>query len=133
MADRTGKTEQPTQRRLEKARKEGQYASAKEFVAALQFMVFLALLGAFGAHWLDSFRWSTRDLFALAFAGDLGVQDLTRLAWRLFWHHFLPLVLGGMAVAAATVALRLATTRFGLSLKKLAPDLKRLNPLNRLR
>ena len=34
MADRSGKTEEPTQRRLEKARKEGQFAQAKEFVAA---------------------------------------------------------------------------------------------------
>ena len=50
MADQS-KTEQPTQRRLEKAREEGQFPSAKEFVGALQFMVFLALLGMGGAAW----------------------------------------------------------------------------------
>jgi len=34
---------------------------------------------------------------------------------------------------AATLAIRLATTRFGVSLKRLAPDPARLNPLSRLR
>ena len=33
------KPKQPTQRRLEKAREEGQFPAAKEFVAALQFLV----------------------------------------------------------------------------------------------
>ena len=37
MADKSGKTEQPTQRRLENARKEGQFVSAKEFISALRW------------------------------------------------------------------------------------------------
>ncbi len=133
MADRSGKTEQPTQRRLEKARKEGQYPSAREFVSALQFVVFLGLLGAGGARWFGGFRESARWLMGLAFAGEFRAEDLSRVVRQLFWRHFLPLAAGGMAVAAATVAVRLFTTRFGLSLKKLAPDLSRLNPASRLR
>ena len=133
MADKSGKTEQPTQRRLEKARKDGQFASAKDFVSALQFMVFLGLLGAGGAHWFEQFRDSTRSLFALAFTRDLTITDLTHVTWQLFWKHALPLALGGLAVALATLGLRLVTTRFGLSLKKLQPDLKRLNPVSKLK
>jgi flagellar biosynthesis protein FlhB len=133
MADRSGKTEPATPRRLEKAREEGQFPSAKEFVAALQFMVFLGLLGAGGARWFAQFRATTRWLFERAFGGELRPADLTLIAWRVFWQNFLPLVLGAFAVAAATLALRLLTTRFGLSLKKLAPDPSRLNPLSRLR
>ena len=133
MPEKSGKTEQPTQRRLEKARKEGQYPSAREFVAALQFMIFLGLLGAFGARWFAGLRATARWLFTLAFAGDLRVEDLSHLAWRIFWNQFVPLAALGMLVALATVALRLATTRFGLSLKKLTPDLTRLNPASRLR
>jgi len=133
MADTSAKTEQPTQRRLEKARKEGQYASAREFVAALQFMVFLGLLGAGGTAWLGGLRATTRAIFARAFAGDLHIQDLSHLTWMIFWNQFVPLAAGGLVVAVATVALRLATTRFGLSLKKLTPDLSRLNPAARLR
>ena len=45
MAD-SSKTEKPTGRRLEKARKEGQFASSRELVAAGQFLVFLAILQA---------------------------------------------------------------------------------------
>src|ERR1039458_782984 len=103
MADRSSKTEQPTQRRLEKAREEGQFPSAREFVGALQFMVFLGLVEVGGAHWWTQFRGTTRWLFERAFAGGWGATDLTHIAWRLFWQHFLPLALGGMAVAFATL------------------------------
>ena len=133
MEDRAGRTEQPTQRRLEKARQEGQFPAARELVAALQFIVFLGLLGAGGAHWFAQFRQTARTLFRLAFAGELRVPDLTRVAWQLGWRNFLPLALGGLAVAAATLAFRLATTRFGLSLKKLVPDAARFSPLSKLR
>jgi flagellar biosynthetic protein FlhB len=133
MPDRFGKTEPPTQRRLDKARQEGQFPSAREFVAALQFLIFLCVLGAGGEQWFRAFRQTARHWFALAFAGELTPQALTRLAWELFWAHLLPLALAGMAVVAATLLIRLATTRFGLSLKKLAPDFKRLDPLARLR
>ena len=133
MADRGGKTEEPTQRRLEKARKEGQFAQAREFVAALQFLVFLGLLAAGGPAWLASMRQTTRALFTLAFAGELGPADLTAVAWAVSRRLILPLALAGMAVTAVTLGLRLATTRFGFSWKKLAPDPKRFNPITRLR
>ena len=133
MADKSGKTEQPTKRRLEKARKEGQFASAKELVSALQFMVFLGFLGVGGAAWFAGFRQSTRSVLALAFHGELRPEDLIHLAWQLTAQHVLPLVLAGMAVVAATLGFRLITTRFGLSLKKLAPDFKRLNPISKLK
>jgi flagellar biosynthetic protein FlhB len=133
MADRSGKTEPATQRRLEKAREEGQFPAAREFVGALQFLVFLALLSAGGAGWFSRFCQTTRSLFTRAFAPGLRSEDLTLIAWQLFWKHFLPLALGGLAVSVATLGFRLITTRFGLSLKKLAPDPARLNPLSRLR
>jgi flagellar biosynthetic protein FlhB len=41
--------------------------------------------------------------------------------------------MAGLAVAVVTLGLRLVTTGFGLSLKKLAPDLARLNPAAKLR
>jgi flagellar biosynthetic protein FlhB len=133
MADKSGKTEEPTQHRLEKSRKEGQFASAKDFVSALQFMVFLAFLGIGGARWFEQLRGTMRGLLVLAFAGDLRPEDLSHIAWQLSSKLALPMALGGLGVALATLGLRLVTTRFGLSLKKLAPDLGRLNPLAKLR
>ena len=133
MPDRSGKTEPPTQRRLEKARKEGQFASAREFVSALQFLVFLGLLAAGGARWFAGFRATTRWLFGLAFARDLTARDLIYVTRQVALRHILPLALAGLGIAFATLAFRLVTTRGGVSLKKLAPDLTRLNPLPRLR
>jgi flagellar biosynthesis protein FlhB len=133
MAERFGKTEPPTQRRLEKARREGQFLSAREFVAALQFLALLALLGAGGAGWFAAFCATSRMLLERAFARDLSARDLSALAWQLSWQHLMPLALAGLAVVVATLAIRLATTRFGLSWKKLTPDLKRLDPIAKLR
>jgi flagellar biosynthetic protein FlhB len=133
MSDRSSKTEQPTERRLQKAREEGQFPNAREFVSALQFLVFLGLLAAGGANWFEQFRRTTRAIFVRAFKGELQIQELTSIAWQLFWPHMLPLVAAGMLIVAATVAFRLVTTRFGLSLKKLSPDPSRFNPVARLR
>ncbi|HWB87409.1 MAG TPA: EscU/YscU/HrcU family type III secretion system export apparatus switch protein [Bryobacteraceae bacterium] len=132
MADRSGKTEAPTQRRIEKAREEGQFPAAKDFVAALQFLVFLGLLSAGGAKWLAAFRETTRSLLLRAFSGDLSTLDLTHIAWQIFWRHMLPLVMAGVAVTVVTIGFRLATTRFGVSFKKLAPDVARFNPISKL-
>src|ERR1035438_2073400 len=132
MAD-SSKSEPATQRRLEKAREEGQFPAAREFVSALQFMVFLALLGAGGASWFTQFCQTTRSLFKLAFAPELRTEDLTLIAWQIAWKHVFPLALGGLIVALATLSFRLITTRFGFSLKKLAPDAARLSPLTKLK
>src|SRR6188474_3420437 len=107
MADQSGKTEQPTQRKLEKARKEGQFASAKEFVSALQFLVFLGLLSAGGVHWFAGFRQTTRSVLRMAFEREITAQALVHLAWQIAQRHIFPLVLAGLLMAAATVGLRL--------------------------
>jgi flagellar biosynthetic protein FlhB len=133
LPDRSSKTEEPTQRRLLKARREGQFAAARELIGAVQFAVFVALLEAGGKAWWSGFRASVREIWSRAAGGDLTVVDLERMAWSLFWRHGIPLVAGGFAVAGATLAFRLVTTRFGFSWKKLAPDPARLNPVAKLR
>jgi flagellar biosynthesis protein FlhB len=132
MPDKSGKTEQPTQQRLKKAREQGQFPAAKEFVAALQFMVFLLLLGSGGAAWYRSFRESMRQMLQLAFQPTLTPEDLVGLLLALAWRNLLPLGVAGAGVAIATVAFRLATTKLGISFKKLMPDAARFNPLSRL-
>src|SRR4051794_37883330 len=133
MSDRSGKTEDPTQRRLEKARKDGQFPQAKEFVAALQFLVLLGLLASGGAAWLAGFRQTTRAIFAMAFGGELRPSDLTHLAWAVSRRQIGPLAVAGMGLTVATLAFRLSTTRFGFSWKKLAPEAARFNAISKLR
>src|SRR5207342_726246 len=101
MADKSGKTEQPTQQRLKKAREQGQFPAAKEFVAALQFMVFLALLGAGGTGWFGQFRQTTRSILRLAFVPELRPETLIHVSWQLFWQDILPLAMAGAGVSLA--------------------------------
>ena len=133
MADRSSKTEQPTHRRLQKAREEGRFPNAREFVSALQFMVFLGLVAACGSGWVAQFRQTMRSLLVLAFARELHPEDLAAVELQLLWRHFLPLVLGGAAVVLATLLFRLITTRFGLSLRRLLPDSSRFDFVSRIR
>ena len=133
MADKSSKTEQPTQQRLKKAREQGQFPAAKEFVAALQFMVFLSLLSAGGAGWFGQFQLTARSLLRLAFTPELKPEDLIHVAWQLFWRNLLPLALAGAGVSIMTMAFRLATTQFGISLKKLMPDAARFDPMAKLK
>ena len=133
MADRGQRTEPPTQRRLEKARQEGPFPAARELVSALQFAVFVALVAAGGGRWFAGLEQTARELFSRPPAADCTAATVTRLAWQIAARHLGPPALAGMALVAATLLFRLVTTRFGLSLKKLAPDLGRLNPLSRLR
>ena len=55
MADQQ-KTEQPTPRRLKKAREEGNFPTARIFVNALQFVAFVWLLRSWGPGWIQSLR-----------------------------------------------------------------------------
>ena len=48
MPSQSDRTEKPTPRKLIKARREGQFASSKDFVNGLQFMVFVLMLAAWG-------------------------------------------------------------------------------------
>jgi len=85
-----------------------------------------------GSAWFAQFRQTTRAILRLAFARELRPEDLTHLAWQLFWRNIMPLALAGAAVSIVTVAFRLATTQFGISFKKLMPDAARFNPIARL-
>jgi flagellar biosynthetic protein FlhB len=55
------------------------------------------------------------------------------LSLDLLKHSLIPLAILGGVLIAITVAMQLAVTRMGMSLKKLVPDIKRLSPLEKLR
>jgi flagellar biosynthetic protein FlhB len=117
---------------MQKAREDGRYAAAGEFVSALQFMVFLTLVGAGGAKWFTSFRLTVKTLLEAPTTAELTISEVTRIWHLIFMRHLLPLVGAGAAIVVATLAFRLITTKFGFSFNKLAPDFSRLNPLTRL-
>jgi flagellar biosynthesis protein FlhB len=132
MAD-AQKTEQPTQRRMKKAREEGNFPAAKVFVNALQFVAFVWLLHTWGPDWIQSLRASMAALLAHALDPRLSATEVVQLGLDLLKHLLIPLgILGGIMIAI-TVAIQFGVTRMGLSLKKVTPDFSRLNPGSRLK
>jgi flagellar biosynthetic protein FlhB len=132
MADSGQRTEQPTQRRLEKARREGQFPSSKEFVSAVQFLGFLILAAGFGGAWFLRILNFTRQLLARAFFTELTPAELVSLVRELILPTLTPLLLGGGALVLLVLFVQMASTRFGISLSKLAPDFQRLNFLSKI-
>lgn len=129
MADNGQRTEEPTPKRLEKARKEGQFPAARELVAAIQFLAFVAVLEAWGGQWLRDLEEAVRQALAAAFSGAPAIELVRRLLLRVL----LLLAPAGAALLIITLGVQLGVSRLGVSFKKVAPDLKRLNPLSRLR
>jgi flagellar biosynthesis protein FlhB len=126
------KSEQPTQQRLKKAREEGNFPASREFISAVQFTGFVTLSVIFGGALLRQIGMLMRTLLAWSFAGDVTVPRLMTLLRYEIVPRFVPLMLAGLALSALSLTAQLATTKLGISLEKLMPDIKRLNPLKKL-
>ncbi len=133
MADKDQKTEQPTQRRMKKAREEGNFPTARVFVGALQFLAFVSLIHAWGLDWIRAIRRSMAALFQHALDPRLTAEEIIALSLDLLKHTLVPVAVLGAVLIAITLAVQLGVTRMGVSLKKLAPNFQRLNPLSKLR
>jgi flagellar biosynthetic protein FlhB len=133
MQDKHLKTEQPTPRRIEKARREGQFLTSREFMGAIQFLAFVAVLCTWGGQWFAGVGEAARWILRRAFAPDLGAVEIVKLLQEIVWRAFAPLLLAGAGLVMMALATHLLMTKMGFSLKKLTPDLKRLNPISRVR
>jgi len=133
MPDQGQRTEKPTKRKLDKARREGQFPASREFLASLQFLTFTVLLSVCGMSVLERARGMARYFLAAAFHLELSSHVLPRLYRESVGHVFQPLIWMGLCLAGVALAGQLASTRFGLSPSKLAPDPKRLNLLEKIR
>lgn len=133
MAERDQKTEQPTQRRMKKAREEGNFPSARVFVNALQFLAFVAMVGSWGPVWVSAIHRNLELLLNHASTARMDPKFIVYISLDLARQTLLPLAILGGVLMVVTLAAQFLVTRFGLSLKKLAPDFNRLNPMSRLR
>jgi flagellar biosynthetic protein FlhB len=133
MADKDQKTEQPTLRRMHKAREEGNFPSARIFVGAVQFLAFVAMLRSWGATWIGATHDTMAQLLNHALAPSLDPAFILNLSVELIKRTFMPLAVLGGVLLGVTLAAQFMVTRLGVSLKKLAPDFKRLSPASRLR
>jgi flagellar biosynthesis protein FlhB len=133
MADKQQKTEQPTERRLKKAREEGNFPTARIFLGAMQFLVFVVVIHSRGPAWILSVRQAIASVLEHALDPRLTTAELISLSLDLLKKMLFPLLSVAAVLVGMTLAIQLGVTRLGLSLKKLAPDPKRLDPFARLR
>lgn len=122
------KTEEPTQKRLDDARKEGQVPRSRELGGAAMLGICVLILFASGGHlaatagaWLDHALSLPREQ---VLRGD-PVAHVGELLFGLFWPA-LPLMLAG-ALAGALAPLVLGG--FNFSTKALAPKFSKLDPI----
>lgn len=131
--DSHSKTEKPSAQRLLKARREGQFPTSRELVAATQFVVFIVLAFAWFPGWLTGMKEMMRASLAEAFHANLSVATFPDIASTLLQGAFLPLsIIGGLTVLL-TLSVHLLVTKFGFSLKKLTPDFGRFSPLGKIK
>lgn len=133
MADSSNKTEKPTPQRLRKAREEGQFLSSKDMVGSLQFVLFVVILAGYAPAWFGEAEETTVLIFRAAFKPDLGSRDMIQLGAEAAARLLYPLGVAAAALTGVALLAQFSTTRFGVSLKKLKPSLKRLNPLSNLK
>lgn len=130
MADQ--KTEQPTQSRLQKTKKEGRFPVSRDFIAALQLAaVFLIFLSYAKDLWHGSLVF-TSFLFRQAFSSNtLTAERLVQIYNRLIFPEMLNLLRAGGVIIVLVLLIQLGSNGFGLAAKQLAPDIKRLNFFSR--
>ncbi len=133
MPDNGQKTEEPTSKRMLKARTEGQFPAAREFVSAMQFLAFAAVLQAWGGQWFLELRQGMRHGLAAAFSGGPPAALSMEVSRYLLLRMLVVLAPAGGVLLLVTLGMQLVATRLGVSLKKLMPDLKRLSPLSHLK
>src|SRR3954462_8636878 len=108
MADQGQKTEQPTQQRLLKARREGRLAASRDLISATQFIVLLFV----GLRVWDSLSRGTvvlfRDLLRSAFRPqELDLTQIVFLYRQGVLIHLLHIIGAGGVVLAAVVLIHL--------------------------
>jgi len=132
MADTSRNTEKPTPKRLEKARKEGQFPVSREFVSSLVFAFAVWMLHRRAEDAVGAGKQVFTVLLADAFRGELSLRFINALPQTLVLLEFRSLLMVGGALSAAGLAVHLVTTGLGVAWGKAAPDFTRLNPIPRL-
>ncbi|MCE2830848.1 MAG: flagellar biosynthesis protein FlhB [Oxalobacteraceae bacterium] len=127
------KTEEPTSRKLEKAREEGQVARSTELPAASVTIAALGMLYLTG----DTLIHKMAEAFVSGFNFDRKLVQSPNLLPAIFGHEVLesfilvaPLLLLTITIAIASSG---ATGGFLFSTKAIAPKGSKLNPLNGLK
>lgn len=130
------KTEEPTQKKLTDARKEGQVAKSQELSHAINLVVVFVLLRIvgfyMGTRFMEMFTWVYEGIPStiVQTGGNLSVRDfcnyINRCALQLLL-ILLPVLLTGFTVS---VIVNLVQVKWAPTAKPLAPKFNKLSPLS---
>ena len=125
------RSEQPTQRKLQNARKEGNFPPAGMAIPAAQLATYMVLLSFMGPEFARELGQLFNKFLRLAFRPDvltnalaIFVPMLTAKAWSFLFP--------ALGITVFSLLLQLVLTQFGFSGSRLMPQFKRLNPIPRL-
>jgi flagellar biosynthetic protein FlhB len=133
MADQGQKSEQPTQHRLVKARREGQFPVSKDLLSAVQLALGLTFILEGGQALSRALGEMMTALFRSAFSPiELTVTELTRLFGLIIDRPLFLVAEAGLALFGVMLLAQLASTGFGIASKQLVPKMSRLEIGSRL-
>lgn len=121
------KTEEPTQRRIEKAREEGNIAQSKEFNMAISFLTVTALLYFIGNSMAKDITKVFYDYFDL----NTEIIDSNLISYGMNIHISLYIKVAILFIGGALISLMLGLiqTRFLIAPKAVKFDLSKINPI----
>lgn len=127
------KTEEPTTKKLEDARKKGQAAKSMDLTTAVSLLAFFAILrfyiGFLGNDFLETYHDFYRHLsdatnvdFTIPYACSYVGEVLKQTVWMVFPFFIISLV--------STIIVLLAQVKWKVSFEPMKPELSKFNPIN---
>jgi len=133
MADQDSKTEEPTQRKLEKAREEGQFARSQDLTVAMITLGAALAIYAIGIY----FPRNILELMTSLFLLDQNLIENPNSMQASFLTAFVNLLLLFLPVVIVTIVMALGANflfgGIGFSIKGFLPKGQKINPLNGLK
>lgn len=123
------KTEQPTSRRREQARQDGNFAVSKELSTLFIITGALVILYFSGLWIVTGVTDFMRESFSRTYSGELTVKDVSGLFGHLTFKFFLVMVPVLMIPVCGAVSYILQNG-FSLTGKPITPDFKKINPIS---
>jgi flagellar biosynthetic protein FlhB len=115
-----------------KAREKGDFATSRHLLGAFQFLIVVALISRSFGDWCTSMARIMVTLFRRSMMPGLNAADIIHLFRQAVLNAVSGIAIGALALLALAVLGQLLVTGFGISSKKLAPDLNKLNPVAKL-
>jgi flagellar biosynthesis protein FlhB len=127
------KTEQPTSKKLDDARQDGNIAQSREIPSVLILAGGTGVLFFSGSWMIGRLTVMMRSLYQQAGHLVMDPATMDNLLWQISLHTVIVLVPLMLAIMVAGVAGNVAQFGFLFTGKKLTPDLNKLNPVNGLK